>query len=1180
MIKKLLNEISISFLSFLFVINFASVSAAETFLCHSRENGNPFSTDINSFMDSNFRGNDKLEGSEMQPSSNQKRKITIGFLTSKNNWKNNSELLAAFKFLKSDKNFQVKQISFDQIKNHPQILNKINVLWFHRPDSTNFSSDEISPEVDSLIKKFINSGGGLFLTLDAFRYINTLGFETETPQVKYEEAKDEGYGRKLGLHALRSHPVFTDLHGGAYIWDAHKDNVARQVGFFGGSVPKNGKVVAVNWAYITLKDDEKLAVEYEHGKGKVLAVGAYTYFAPKNFTRLNLEKFTENCLLYLAGKLKSNEKPRYWNYSPLKIEQFNETSPAIELPKAKVWNEESNGMTLTSQFGTSKNWDLGQQRILLMGKEKGGIDEIWIHPFMALRDYEVGIQFAYKDSIYWFNDQRPEIEIRPESFTRTYRFDRAFVKEIIAGSIDKPEAVIHYEYRGLYPARLVVKFKSNLRFMWPYNSDALGSIFYSWDDGLNAFHIKNQSGEFNVLVGSNRKPVEKLIGQFDGFTKADSVFKGISTDKFQAAALEEFDLGMKDNLDVVIAGNDEGKDAAIKDYEDAMQDPENVLNKTAEYYQSFLNSKLMITTPDKDFNTGYRWALVGTDKFFVKTPAIGNSLVAGYATTARGWDGAQKVSGRPGYAWYFGRDGEWSGMALLDYGDFEKVKSELKVYQKYQALSGKIYHELTTSGVVHYDAADATPLYIILAGKYLEWSGDTNFIRQSWEHIKKAIDFCFSTDFNHDHLIENINVGHGWVEGGALYGGRTTLYLAGCWAEALREAAYMAGNLNLHKEEKFYTKEFETVKKIINKDFWNAKENFFYDSQMADGSYSKEKTIQVSVPIYFGVIDKDKTYPVLDAYSGNNFSSDWGTRIIGEDNPAFSPNGYHLGSVWPLFTGWTALAEYKYDQYVQGYSHIMNNLLVYKNWARGYVEEVLNGEVYQPSGVCDHQCWSETMVLQPALAGMLGLKSDAMKDELTFSPRLPFDWDFINVERIKTGMHSLNFSMKRDGEKTVYSFTQANGKTLSLNFIPAFPPGTSVNKVLINGKEVKFNIEDERQSESIKLNFNLKDKAVVEVLHTGGIGVLPAVAHPIPNDSSEGFRILSAHLNVNEYSVEVQGKTGHDEILKIYSPSDQIKSISGGEKLSYENQIYSIRVIFPESKEKYLNKTIEIKLRQ
>ena len=62
--------------------------------------------------------------------------------------------------------------------------------------------------------------------------------------------------------------------------------------------------------------------------------------------------------------------------------------------------------------------------------------------------------------------------------------------------------------------------------------------------------------------------------------------------------------------------------------------------------------------------------------------------------------------------------------------------------------------------------------------------------------------------------------------------------------------------------------------------------------------------------------------------------------------------------------------------------------------------------------------------------------------------------------------------------------------------------------------------------------------------------------------------------------MEVQGKPEHDEILKIYSPADQIESVDGGEKLSYKNYVYSIRVIFPESREKYMNKKITMKLNQ
>ena len=33
-------------------------------------------------------------------------------------------------------------------------------------------------------------------------------------------------------------------------------------------------------------------------------------------------------------------------------------------------------------------WDVAGEKILVMGRENGGIEEIWAHPYMALRDYE------------------------------------------------------------------------------------------------------------------------------------------------------------------------------------------------------------------------------------------------------------------------------------------------------------------------------------------------------------------------------------------------------------------------------------------------------------------------------------------------------------------------------------------------------------------------------------------------------------------------------------------------------------------------------------------------------------------------------------------------------------------------------------------------------------------------
>ncbi|MGC9344236.1 MAG: hypothetical protein ACP5E3_16150, partial [Bacteroidales bacterium] len=80
----------------------------------------------------------------------------------------------------------------------------------------------------------------------------------------------------------------------------------------------------------------------------------------------------------------------------------------------------------------------------------------------------------------------------------------------ITVSPDQPQAVIHYEYRGVYPAELFIRFKSNQRLMWPYSEDVPGGMNYTFHQKLNAYILTDPSGDFvsipestatNILTG-------------------------------------------------------------------------------------------------------------------------------------------------------------------------------------------------------------------------------------------------------------------------------------------------------------------------------------------------------------------------------------------------------------------------------------------------------------------------------------------------------------------------------------------------------------------------------------------------------------------------------------------------------------------------------------------------------
>lgn len=1082
----------------------------------------------------------------------------IALLDLNNSISSDKELKSAFEFLERRNEFNASLINYSMFSKSKKSLNDFQIVWIHRTDSTEFNNNEKNPLLISKLRDYVLNGGKLFLTIDAMNYLNLLGFESVLPSSKYVEAVDGGYGRKLGLHSFRHHPVFNGLNGGAYMFNPASDMKIRQVGFFGSSVPESGKVVAVDWSYITLKEDSRLVVEYEAGRGKILAVGAYTYFSIPNNSYMHLEMFVQNCLNYLKGKFEDQNK-FHWNYLTNSVKEFSAAGQnEHKVVSNPVSLKKSDELIISSRFATDNFWNVSGERILVMGKEKGGIDEIWSHPFMALRDYQVGIRFSYKDSVFWLNDERPEIEVRPESFSRIYKFRRAYLTETISASHDKPVSILNYEYRGVYPAKLVIKFKSNIRYMWPYSEKVFSSINYSIDRTLNSFILKEGSGDHIVMAGSVRKPTQSIIGQYENFEKKDSLFTGIASSDFSAGALIEYDLKMNDDLQFVVAASNEGEESTRNYFSSALSDPAKILNDASLYTKEFFERSLSITTPDKNFNEGYKWALIGTDRFRVNTPGLGKALVAGYSTTAKGWNGGHKVNGRPGYAWYFGRDAVWSSFALLDYGDFESVKSQLSFFNKYQDLNGKIFHELTTSGAVHYDASDATPLYIILAGRYLLHSGDHDFIKETWPNIKMALDYCFSTDTDKDHLIENTNVGHGWVEGGGLYTAHTEVYLAACWAEALKMASVMAGSLMLNEESEMYNREYELIRKIISEQFWDDESNFLRFSKLKDGSFNPEKTVLAAVPVYFELLDRPEAVNVIDDFAENYFSSDWGVRILRDDSPIYNPRGYHTGSVWPLFTGWTSLAEFKYGNHLQGFTHMMNNLLVYKSWQLGTVEEVLHGSEYKPSGVCSHQCWSQTMVLQPAIEGMLGLKVDALNNRIDIAPGIPADWDSLKVERIRIGKNFLNFSMNKEKGKTTYRFSTDSSEPVTIVFRPLFPSGTKFISALLNNRPEKINLEDGRK---INFSFDLSHQATFELLHEGGVSALPKVVIPKPGSLSEGFRILNERIEEDNYIVTVQGLSGSTGELEVIS----------------ENGKEKIFVRFESVSGKYTNKEIKLK---
>ena len=1048
-------------------------------------------------------------------------------------------------------------------------LKGCDAVWIHSSDTSVVAGEKAAAPY---FIDYVESGGRLVLSMEAVRLLNEWGIEPEPVDIWEYEAADEGFGRKFGFHSFRYHPLFEGMNGGAYPWHGKEDNICRVLGYDGDRLPsaEGASVIATQWEYIFNRPEKKVLWQTPVGKGYVLSIGCALYYGKENFHEEELRGFTGNCIDYVTGRLGFSGKPRFWTYGeadviplhsvhdePCRIcaAEYRPVSPAYpakrDLPQT--------GYSLSRQAVPGSYIDVASPHSLVVASEEGGIDEIWTHPFMSLRDWRVYLDIDGQDELVPLSGQSPSVEIHPHAAVRRYDVCGIELTETIAVSVSAPLTSVHYEWSGKGLRRIVTDFRCNLRYMWPYDESALGSLYYGWSPELNGFVVRDGEREFVSLAGANVPGHLMAAGRYGGFSYAGKKVNGVPSDLLQAAASVMYELDGIDAIDFVMAASNTGDESLLCEYAGALREPEKIAREAAGYWKCYMDGIVEVTTPDAGLNEALRWAQISSAQFIAETPGIGRSLMAGYSSSRRGWGGGHRVSGRPGYAWYFGRDSEWAGFAFADMGDLGTVRDILGMLIRFQQSDGKIFHELTTSGFVHYDASDATPLFVCLMAHYLRASGDIGFVMENIGSVERAISYCRSTDTDGDGLIEISNVGHGWLEGGTLFGAQTEFYLCGVWKAALEDASWLMARCGKKALAHSYAAEAKRMTPALEA-FWNGNDHYRYALD-ADGTYREDFVTLVSVPVLLGVVDGDRATAMMRLFQDPEVTADWGVRTVPESSEIDDSGAYSPRNVWPLFTGWKSLADYATGYYEQGFSAFAGSLMTYRGLALGRIAEVINGDVFKNNGITLHQCWSETMAIMPLIEGMLGFRPDATVSGCRLSPRIPSGWDSFSVKNLRIGECRLSVDMQADEHKVLYTLSASGSPApLTLDFSPSFAPGTVVTGVKVEGKPVRYMISDDGRHVSVSLSCKLKGSMAIEVERTGGISVILPVASPQYGAASTGFRLIDQVIRDGILRVTLSGRSGQSCLLDVVE----------------NGALHEMEVQFPETDSAYAIKTIDI----
>ena len=424
-------------------------------------------------------------------------------------------------------------------------------------------------------------------------------------------------------------------------------------------------------------------------------------------------------------------------------------------------------------------------------------------------------------------------------------------------------------------------------------------------------------------------------------------------------------------------------------------------------------------------------------------------------------------AGIPWYATLFGRDSLITGYEMLAWNP-ELAAGILRLLARYQGTRrddwrdeepGKILHELRTGELArtnrvphtpYYGTIDATPLFIMLAASYYDWTGDLALLREIQPRLEAALKWCLeSGDIDGDGYIEYARrspkglANQGWKDSGdgiVFADGRLPVApIALVEVQGYLYAAYRAMarlRLVLDPENVAGERELSTraarLKERFNQDFWMPDSRFY--ALGLDGNKRQIDAV-ASNPgqaLWTGIVDEARAALVAERLLTDDLFSGWGVRTLSARSATYNPLGYHLGTIWPHDNALivAGLRRYGHDEAANLVLTAMFESSQFFPYFR--LPELFSGIPRSEYSVpiaypvaCSPQAWAAAAL--PCMLGqVLGLQPrDGGRVLEIARPALPPWLTHVRLRRLRVGQAQLDLTFtrsERPGEPTQVTF--------------------------------------------------------------------------------------------------------------------------------------------------------------
>ena len=375
------------------------------------------------------------------------------------------------------------------------------------------------------------------------------------------------------------------------------------------------------------------------------------------------------------------------------------------------------------------------------------------------------------------------------------------------------------------------------------------------------------------------------------------------------------------------------------------------------------------------------------------------------------------------------------------------------------AQPGKILHEFRTGEMAnldeipfgrYYGSVDATPLFVVLAGAYLERTGDRALLSRLWPHLERALHWVDRYgDADGDGFVEYSGrserglINQGWKDSGdAIFhedGSAVEGPIALCevqgyvWA-AKRAAATIAEALQLKGRARRLQADAEKLRARFDEVFWDDALGTYVLALDGDKSPCRVRASNAGHALFAGIALETRASRLAATLLDRESYSGWGVRTLSSAERRYNPMSYHNGSVWPHDNALITAGLGRYGLTPEASRVLFSFFELSRAVDLRRLPELICGFERSPGAgptlyplACAPQAWAAGAVFL-MLQACLGLSIRGREGQILLErPTLPPFLETLRIDDLRVGSASVDLSLSRRGPEVSVDVARSSG---------------------------------------------------------------------------------------------------------------------------------------------------------